>query len=156
MLQILIALLLIVVGILIKGLLNLSLYEVALLLATPCVFLYKLFGNRPSFLIYAAMIGAFGGGISAFFGYVIVPIQYYYSICGWSGVVAGIAAAIPLPLGLIIFFAVACFKGGAAVYIGDVLAGICFGLAGHFLFVSALIKSPWSWLSRTNRKADTA
>ena len=156
MLQVLIALVLTVVGVLMKGLLNLSLAEVALLLAAPCVFLYKLFGNRPGFLVYAAMIGAFGGGIAAFWGYVIVPIQYYYSVWGWGGVIAGVIAAILLPLELVLFFAVAYFKGGAAIYIGKFLAGICFGFAGLFLFNGAFAKSPWSWLSKRKRDADAA
>lgn len=98
MLQILIALVLTVIGVLMKGLLNLSFAEVALLLAVLCVFFYKLFGNRPGFLVYAAMIGALGSGVAFFYGYVIVPIQYYYWVWGWSGVIAGVIAAILLPL----------------------------------------------------------
>jgi|JI81AbrownRNA_FD_contig_31_3678753_length_811_multi_3_in_0_out_0_2 hypothetical protein len=47
MLQVLIALVLTVVGVLMKGLLNLSLAEVALLLAAPCVFLDHGIGDRP-------------------------------------------------------------------------------------------------------------
>lgn len=84
MLQVIIAFVFAVVGILMKGLLNLSLAYVAVSFAIPIVFLYKLFGNRQCFLLYAAIIGAFAGGVSAFYGCVIVPIQYYYSI--WDGV----------------------------------------------------------------------
>lgn len=153
MLQILIALVLTVIGVLMKGLLNLSFAEVALLLAVLCVFFYKLFGNRPGFLVYAAMIGALGSGVAVFYGYVIVPIQYYYWVWGWSGVIAGVIAAILLPLEIVLFIAVAYFKGGAAVYIGKFLAGICFGLAGLFLFNGVFAKSPWRWLSQ--RKSDT-
>lgn len=80
------------------------------------------------------MIGAFGGAGAAFWGYVIVPIQYYYSVWGWGGVVVGVIAAILLPLELVLFFVVAFFKGGAAEYMGKFLAGICFGFVGLFLF----------------------
>lgn len=156
MLQVLIALVLTVIGVLMKGFLNLSLAEVALLLAVPCVFFYKLFGNRPGFLVYAAMIGALGGGVAAFYGYVIVPIQYYYSVWGWGGVIAGVIAAILLPLELVLFFAVAYFKGGAAVYVGKFLAGICFGFAGIFLFSGAFAKSPWRWLLQRKSDIDVA
>jgi hypothetical protein len=156
MLQVLIALVAAVIGVLIKGLLNLSLAEVALLLAIPFVFLYKLFGNRPGFLVFAAMIGAFSGGAAAFWGYMIVPIQYYYSLWGWRGVVAGVIAAVLLPLELVLFFVVAFFKGGAAEYIGKFLAGICFGFAGLFLFSGAVAKSPWSWLPRGKGEGDGA
>jgi len=156
MLQVLIALVLTVIGVLMKGLLNISLAEVALLLSVPCVFFYKLFGNRPGFLVYAAMIGALSGGVAAFYGYVIVPIQYYYSVYGWGGVIAGIIAAILLPLELVLFFAVAYFKGGAAVYIGKFLAGICFGVAGIFLLNGAFTRSPWRWLSQRRSDTDAA
>lgn len=74
MLQVIIAFVFAVVGILMKGLLNLSLAYVAVSFAIPIVFLYKLFGSRQCFLLYAAIIGAFAGGVSAFYGYVIVPI----------------------------------------------------------------------------------
>ena len=156
MLQVLIALVLAVIGVLMEGLLNLSLAATALLLAAPCVFFYKLFGNRPSFLVYTAIIGAFGGGIAAFWGYVVVPIQYYHSVWGWGGVVAGVIAAILLPLEFVLFFAVAYFKGGAAVYIGKFLAGVCFGFASLFLFNGAFATSPWSWLSKRKRDPDAA
>jgi hypothetical protein len=156
MLQVLMAFVLSVIGVLLKGLLNLTLAEVALFFAVPCVFFYKLFGNRPGFLVYVAMIGALGGAGAAFYGYVIVPIQYYYSVWGWIGVIAGVIAAILLPLELVLFFAVAYFKGGAAVYIGKFLAGICFGFAGIFLFNSAFAKSPWRWLSQRKSDADAA
>jgi len=156
MLQVLIALIVAFLGVLMKGLLNLSLAEVALLFMIPFVFLYKLFGNRPGFLVYAAVIGAFGGGGAAFWGYVIVPIQYYYSLWGWGGVIAGVIAAILLPLELVLFFVVAFLKGGAAEYIGKFLAGICFGFAGFLLLNGAFAKSPWSWLSRRKREADAA
>lgn len=153
MLQVLIALVLTVIGVLMKGLLHLSFAEIVLLLAVPCVFFYKLFGNRPGFLVYAAMIGALCGGIAGFYGYVVVPIQYYYLVYGWGGVIAGLIAAILLPLELVLFFIVAYFKGGAAVYIGNFLAGICFCFAGIFLFNGAFAQSPWRWLSQ--RKGDT-
>lgn len=154
MLYILVGLVAAVIGVLMKGLSHLSLADVAVLIAIPLVFLYKLFGNRPSFLIYAAVLGSFAGGVSAFWGYVIIPIQYYYSLWGWVGIVAGVIAVLLLPAQLVLFLVVAFFKGGAAVYVGNFLSGICFGLGGLFLFNSAFGKSPWSWLSRGKSGTD--
>lgn len=151
MLQVIFALALTVIGVLMTGYIHLSLAEVVLLLAAPCVFIFKLFGNRPRFLVFAAYIGAICGGLAFFEGYVVVPIHYYYSVWGWGGVIAGIIAAILLPLEFVLFFAAAYFKGGAADYIGMFLAGICFGFAGLFLFNGVCAKSPWGWLSKFKR-----
>lgn len=156
MLQVLIALVLAVVGLLMEGLVNLSLAATLLLLAIPCTLLYKIFGNRPSYLVFAAIVGTIGGGIAAFWGYVVVPIQYYHSVWGWGGVVAGVIAALLLPLEFVLFFAVAYFKGSATIYIGKFLAGICFGFSSLFLFNGAFAKSPWSWLSKRKRDPDAA
>jgi hypothetical protein len=153
MIKIFIAFIITIIGILLKGLWNLSLAEMLVFAMVPFVFLYKLFGNRPSFLIYAAIIGSFAGGVSAFCGYVIVPIQYYYSVWGWGGVITGIIATLLLPLEFFLFLGVAFFKGGAAAYIGKFFGGICFGLVGLFLFQSAISQSPWYWLSR--RRTET-
>lgn len=154
MIKVFVALTITVIGVLLKGLLNLSLAEILMIAMIPFVFLYKLLGNRPGFLIFAAALGAFAGGVSAFWGYVIVPIQYYYSVWGWGGVVAGVIAALLLPLEFFLFLGVAFFKGGAAAYIGKFFGGICFGLAGLFLFHSAASESPWSWLSRQKSETD--
>ncbi len=156
MIKVFVALVIAVIGILLKGLWNLSLAEMLVVAMIPFVFLHKLFGNRPSFLIYAAILGAFAGGVSAFWGYVIVPIQYYYSVWGWGGVVAGIIAALLLPLEFFLFLGAAFFKGGAAAYIGKFFGGICFGLAGLFLFHSGASQSPWHWLSRRKAETDAA
>jgi len=156
MVKVLVALVIAAVGVLLKGLLNLSLADVLVVLAIPFVFLFKLFGNRPGFLVYAAMLGGFAGGVSVFWGYVIVPIQYYYSLWGWSGVAAGVIAAVLLPLEFFLFLGVAFFKGGAAEYMGKFFGGICFGLSGLFLFNSALSRSPWSWLARRKGETDAA
>ncbi len=156
MIKVCIALALAVVGVLMKGLLHLSLVDAVLVLMIPFVFLYKLLGNRPHLLVYAGMLGAFAGAASFFYGYIIVPIQYYYSIWGWSGVVAGVIAALLLPLEFFLFLGVAFFKGGAAVYIGKFIGGICFGISGWLLFVGAVSQSPWSWLSRRKEADDAA
>ncbi len=156
MVKVLVALVIAAVGVLMKGLLNLSLADVLVVLAIPFVFLFKLFGNRPGFLVYAAMLGAFAGGVSVFWGYVIVPIQYYYSLWGWGGVAAGVIAAVLLPLEFFLFLGVAFFKGGAAEHMGKFFGGICFGLSGLFLFNSALSQSPWSWLARRKGETDAA
>lgn len=156
MIKVFVALVIAMIGVLLKGLLNLSLAEILVVAMIPFVFLYKLFGNRPGFLIYAAMLGSFAGGVSAFWGYVIVPIQYYYSVWGWGGVVAGVIAALLLPLEFFLFLGVAFFKGGAAEYVGKFFGGLCFGFAGLFLFLSAVSQSPWSWLSRRKDETDAA
>lgn len=154
MVKVLIAIVIATIGLLMKGLLNFSLADVLVILMIPFVFLYKLFGNRPSFLLYAAMLGAFAGGVSAFWGYIIIPIQYYYSLWGWGGVVAGVIAAFLLPLEFFLFLGVAFFKGGAAEYIGRFFGGICFGFAGTLLFWGAASRSPWNWLTRRKGEAD--
>ena len=156
MVNLLVGLIIAIVGVLLKGLLNLSVADFLVILAIPFVFLFKLFGNRPGFLVYASMVGAFAGGISAFSGYIVVPIQYYYSLWGWGGVVTGVIAAILLPLEFFLFFGVALVKGGAAEYMGKFFGGICFGLAGLFLFNSAFSQSPWSWFSKRKGEADAA
>ena len=143
------------VGILMKGLLHLSLADVVVILALPVMFLYKLLGNRPSFFAFGGIIGSFAGGISAFYGYVIVPIQYYYELWGWMGVVLGVVAFLLFIIPeLILFLVVAYIKGEAAVYIGEFFSGICFGIAGVCLLNSAFSWSIWSRFSR--KKSDEA
>ena len=146
MIQVLIAIFFIIAGVLMKGLINLSFSEIIIVLSVPCVFIYKLFGNRPSFLVFAGMLGAFCGGIAGFYGYIVVPIQYFYSIWGGGGIVVGVIAAILLPINWLIFLFVAYLKGSATVYIAKFVAGVCFGLAGVLIFNGSISKSPWSWL----------
>ena len=152
----LVALVIAAVGVLLMGLVNLTLVEVLVIVAVPFVFLFKLFGNRPAFLRYAGVLGAFAGAVSAFWGYVIVPIQYYYVLWGWGGVAAGVIATILLPLEFFLFLGVAFFKGGAAEYVGKFFGGICVGLSGQLLLNSAISQSPWSWLARRKGKTDAA
>jgi hypothetical protein len=151
MLYVLAAFVAAVAGVLLKGLLHLSLGEILISLAVPVMLLYKLFGNRPSFFVYAGMIAGFLGGFAALWAYVVVPIQYYYQIWGWLGIVGGIVAVLLLPAQLILFLVVAFLKGGAAVYLANFFAGICFGLAGLLLFSSAFSMPIWSYFLRKKR-----
>lgn len=148
MIKVLVAFVVAIAGILLVGLLNLSIANVVVVFAVPFVFLFKLLGNRPLFFVYAAFIAAFAGGVSVFFGYIVAPIEYYFSIWGWVGVVAGVIAAILLPLQLFLFLSVAFLKGGAGVYLGQFLGGLCFGISGFLLYVGATSQSPWRWLSK--------
>lgn len=137
-----------VLAILMKGLWNLSLGEMLLIMAIPLMFLYKLFGNRPTFLLYVGFFSGFLGGWAFIWGYIVVPIQYYYSLWGWSGVAVGVIATILLPFQLLLFFAVAFIKGGAAEYIGRFISGVLFAVTGTLLWLSALSTSPWERLRR--------
>jgi len=138
-------------GVLLKGLLNLSLSDVFVVLAIPMMLVFKVLGNRPAFFVYVAMLAGFAGGISFLYGYVIIPIRYYYGIWGWGGVVGGVLASLLLPFQLIIFLSVAYFKGGAVVYIGDFFAGILFGFAGLLLYLSPFTGSIWARLFHKGR-----
>lgn len=151
MLKVLGAFVAVILAILMKGLMNLSLGDMSLILAVPLMFLYKVLGNRPAFLIYVGFFCGFLGGWAFLWGYIVAPIQYYYSLWGWSGVVAGIIATILLPFQLLLFFAVAFFKGGAAEYIGKFLSGVFFAIAGLLrllLWSSVFSVSPWARFRR--------
>ena len=156
MVKVFVALVLAVIGVLMKGLMNLSLADMFVFLMIPLVFLYKLLGNRPGFFAHAATLGMFAGGMSAFFGYVVAPIQYYYSVWGWGGAIAGIVAALLLPLEFFLFLGVAFFKGGAANYMGQFFGGIFFGLTGFILYYGAVSESPWNSLFRRKGEKDGA
>ena len=151
MLYVLAAFVAVVGGVLLKGLLHLSLGEITIALAVPVMLLYKLLGNRPSFFVYVGMVAGFLGGFAALWAYVVVPTQYYYQIWGWPGIVGGIIAVILVPAQLVLFLVVAFLKGGAAVYLGNFFAGICFGLAGMLLFNSAFSMSIWSYFLKKKR-----
>ena len=148
MLYVLAAFAAVVAGILLKGLLYLSLGDILISLAVPVMLLYKLFGNRPSFFIYVGMIAGILGGFAVLWAYIIVPIQYYYQVWGWLGIVGGIVATLLLPVQLILFLVVTYIKGGAAMYLGNFFAGLCFGLAGLSLFNSAFSMPIWSYFLR--------
>ena len=148
MLKVLGAFVAVVAAILMKGLLNLAFTEILLTLAVPLIFLYKCLGNRPAFLVYVGFAAGFFGGLAFVFGYIVVPIQYYYAVWGWPGVVGGVIATILLPFQLVLFFAVAFFKGGAAVYIGKFISGVLFAIAGGLLFASCFSASPWARFQR--------
>lgn len=137
-----------VLAILMKGLINLSLGEMLLILAIPFMFLYKVFGNKPAFLLFVGFFSGVLGAWDFIWGYIVIPIQYYYSLWGWSGVAAGVIATILLPFQLLLFFAVAFFKGGAAEYVGRFIAGVLFGITGLLLWISTLSASPWERFRR--------
>ena len=148
MLKVIGALVAVVLAILMKGLLNLTLGDMLLIVAVPLMFFYKLFGNRPGFLIYVGFASGFLGGWAFIWGYIVVPIQYYYSVWGWPGVVGGVIATILLPFQLLLFFAVAFFEGGAAEYIGKFISGVLFAIGGMLLWLSVLSASPWERFRR--------
>ncbi len=150
MLKVLGAFVAVVLAIFMEGLRNLSLGDMLLILAVPIMFVYKLLGNRPAFLIYVGIFCSFLGGWAFLWGYIVVPTQYYYSVWGWPGIVGGVVAAILLPLQLLMFFAVAYFKGGAAEYIGKFLSGVFFSIAGLMLWFSSFSASPWERFRRRN------
>lgn len=127
-------------GIILKGLLNLSLAELLLILMIPVIIIYKISGSSKTSFAYAAFIAAFAGGLSALWAYIIVPIQYYHAIWGLKGIVVGIIATILLPLQFFLFLFVALFKGGAFLYICKFFAGIFFGLSGFFAFKTIISK----------------
>ncbi len=148
MIRIFIAFIFAIAGFFLFGLLNLSIANAVVIVAVPFVFIYKLFGNRPSFFMFAAFAAAFAGGFSLLHGYIIAPIEYYYSIWGWGGVVAGVIAAILLPLEAVLFLAVTYFKGGAGIYVVHFFGGICFGISGFLLYAAAMPK----WMMGINDK----
>jgi len=152
MLYILAAFVSVVAGVLLKGLIHLSLGEITIILVVPVMLLYKLLGNRPSFLIYGGLVAGLLGGFAAFWAYVVVPIQYYYELWGWLGIAGGTVAVLLLPAQLIMFLAVAYFKGGAAGYLGNFFGGIAFALAGMFLFNSAFSMPIWRYLWKKRRE----
>lgn len=145
MLYVIVAFVAVVVGVFLKGLFHLSLGEITIILAVPLMFIYKLLGNRPSFLMYGGIVAGLLGGFTAFWAYVVIPIQYYYDLWGWLGIAGGIVAVLLLPAQLIMFLAVAYLKGGAAVYLGNFFGGIAFALAGMFLFNSAFSLPIWRY-----------
>jgi hypothetical protein len=130
-----------IAGVLLVGLLNLSIANMAVILVIPFVFIFKLFGDRPLLFAYATYIGVLAGGVSMFHGYILVPIQYYYGIWGWGGVAAGVVAAILLPLEAVLFLVTAYIKGGSGHYVGQFLGGICFGIAALLVFLATMQKS---------------
>lgn len=148
MLKVLGAFVLAAIAVAMKGVLNLSLGDILLILAVPFVFLYKLLGNRPEVLAYVGFFAGFLGALAFIAGYVVVPIQYYYSLWGWFGVAAGIIATILLPFQLLFFFGVAFFKGGAAIYLGKFISGVLFAVSGLLLFTSVHSTSPWERFRR--------
>lgn len=148
MLKVLGAFVLATIAIVMKGILNLSLGDMLLILAVPFVFLYKLLGNRPAVLSYVGIFAGFLGALAGIGGYIVVPIQYYYSLWGWSGVAAGIIATILLPFQLLLFFGVAFFKGGAAIYMGKFISGVLFAVSGLLLYKSIFSASLWERFRR--------
>lgn len=145
-----------VVGLLLTGVMNLTLANALVLLALPFVFVYKLLGNRPSILFIAAVLGAIGGGLSAFWGYFVVPTLYYFTLWGWSGVVIGVIAGLLIPLQAVLFIGAAIVNGDAGVYVGKFLGGLCFGLTGMLMFRGAAAQSPWRWLARRKQAGEAA
>ena len=143
MLKVFASLVVMVAAILLVGIWQVTLGGVALIVTWPLVFLYKLLGNRPGFLIYVGFLAGFLGGLAFIWGYIFVPIQYYYSLWGWGGVFVGVLATILLPFQLFLFFGVALFKGGAAIYIGNFLSDVLFGISGLLLYMSIFSASPW-------------
>jgi len=135
-----------------KGLMHLSLGEITIILAVPVMFLFKLFGNRPSFFTYGGLLAGILGGVAAFWAYVVVPIQYYYELWGWLGIAGGIVAVLLLPVQLIMFLVVAYIKGGAAVYLGNFFGGIAFAIAGMLLFNSAFSMPFWRYFWKKKRE----
>jgi hypothetical protein len=155
MVKVIIAIVLVMTGIAVKGLMHMNLADLAVFIAIPFVFVFKLLGNRPKIFVIAGMIGVLGGGIAAFGGYIVAPIQYYYSLWGWGGVVAGVLAAILLPLEFFLFVGVALVKGGAAEYVGKFISGICFGFAGVLLLSAAITDSPCTWFSKRKNGSES-
>jgi hypothetical protein len=155
MIRIFVAFAFAVVGILLQGLLRMSIAEGIVVLTLPIVLLYKLLGNRPHFLIYFVFVAIFAGALAGIHGYIIVPIQYYYSVWGWPGVIAGIIATLLLPLQIVLFLGVALIKGGGAEYIAKFFGGLCFALSAAFVAHGAFSVSPWSKLANW-RKRDSA
>jgi hypothetical protein len=140
----LVALVVAFVGVLMKGFVNLALADIVVILMIPLVLIYKLLGNRPAFLEYAGIVGLVAGISAGWWGVLVVPIQYLYSIWGWSGASVG---AILAPVSPVIFLGVAFWKGGAVEYVGKFLAGSCFAATGLLLMRGAVGKSSWSWLA---------
>lgn len=149
MLYIIAALFFSVVGVLLKGLMNLSIGELGVLLGIPVIFFYKLLGNRPSFLAIASWPIAICAGGAGIYAYFIVPMLYYYKLWGYFGIFIGIVAAILVPIEAILFLGVALFKGGAVLYICHFFAGISFAMAGLCLFNSTFTPSIWRTFTKS-------
>lgn len=118
-------------AIFVRGLDDSSYGELLLLLLSLLAFVYRAFGGRPSLLSFAPIFGAYLAGFGFLWCYVVVPIQYYYSLWGWFGALVGVIAA-PFEVGL--FPAIALLKGGSALYVARFISGILSGIAGIFLF----------------------
>jgi hypothetical protein len=153
MIKVLFGLALVLVAIVLKGLVNITLGDVLLLLAAPILLVYKMLGNRPSFFVYVGFLAGLLGAAAFVCGYIVVPLQYYYSLWGWYGVVAGVVATLLLPVQLFLFLGVALIKGDAWLYVGKFITEVIFGFAGMLLFASCLSASPWERFRK--RDADT-
>jgi hypothetical protein len=131
------AIVIVTVGLLVEGLINVSVADILVVLAIPFVCLYRLLGRRPRFLRYVGNVAMFAGAVSAIYGFAWAPTRYYYGLWGWSGILLGVIAAVVVPLQPIVLLATAFIKGGAAIPIAKLLSGICFGIAGRLLSIAS-------------------
>lgn len=144
MIKVVLASVLILGAIALKGIVNLALGDMLLSMAAPVLLFYKLLGNRPHFLMYVGFAAGLLGGAAFLWGYIAIPLQYYYSVWGWWGVLAGVVATLLFPVQILLFLGVAFVKGGAWLYVGKFITELLFAVAGALLFASSTSASPWA------------
>ncbi len=141
-----------ILGLLMKGLMNLDLSQILIILCLPVLFIFLLFNRQPAWLGFFAIVAGCMGGIEFIYGYFISPILYYFSIAGWFGVLGGILTALLAPIHGPIFLIVAWLVGESLSYVADFFSSILFAVASLFIYTSPFSETPWEKLSELWRK----
>lgn len=145
--------LLVVIGVLFKGTINISIADLGVVACVPTMVFLRLIGNRPFIAAWVvATVAGFCGAASFIYAYVVIPTRFYMGLWGnaW-GLLVGAVATILEPAQLILFLVIAYIKEGSLVPVCHFCSGLCFGLAALLSFNSITLPTIWDrFRSRAN------
>lgn len=133
-------------GVALKGLINLTLPEMVLFLGPPILLIYKLLNNHPSFLVHGLWLFGLCGSLAGLNSEIFVPTIYYYQHWGLMGVALGIVTGVLIPIQIVLFPIIAILKGKAIVAVCHFFAKFLF-LGSGLVFYRAFLTPPlWTSL----------